>query len=476
MDKTYQLFREYLKRDWYVQGFSAVPLFLSTAAKSGTFMKRYLGFGYRHFLFSYYEGYGEMAYDPQDLKRIWRIVRRKLKTDPGYLRKVKAIYLKNLRHYQPFFKNLAPEKLAKLKDDELIKIFQQLTFAQVDGVGVSHIIDAIGVGIEEDFKNKLRAELPQASVSRFNEVFSTLITPSRISFVNQEERDLLAIKGGLKNIKALERHAAKYFWLHNSYAGPKYLTARDFQEKLKNLRQEKIKPLRTAALKLKYRFSPELKKMRDVIDYCAVWQDERKAVLFKNISNTGLVLGEISRRLHERPEYFYYLGLNEIERIKLLADLKKKVKILKERKRGCLVVIKGLTDKTISGSGYNKLLSGRHVLLEKQDFQNQELHGTVANTGTASGLVKIIRNINSLKDFQAGNILVASMTRPEYMSAIKKAAAIITDEGGITCHAAIIARELNIPTIIGTKIATQILHDGERVEVRANHGVIKILD
>ena len=67
------------------------------------------------------------------------------------------------------------------------------------------------------------------------------------------------------------------------------------------------------------------------------------------------------------------------------------------------------------------------------------------------------------------------MTRPEFVQAMKKAVAVVTDEGGITCHAAIVSRELNIPCIIGTKIATQVLNNGDLVEVNANHGIVKIL-
>jgi pyruvate,water dikinase len=67
------------------------------------------------------------------------------------------------------------------------------------------------------------------------------------------------------------------------------------------------------------------------------------------------------------------------------------------------------------------------------------------------------------------------MTQPEFLPAMKKAVAIITDEGGLTCHAAIVARELKRPCIIGTKNATKILRDGDYVEVDANNGIIKIL-
>ena len=80
-----------------------------------------------------------------------------------------------------------------------------------------------------------------------------------------------------------------------------------------------------------------------------------------------------------------------------------------------------------------------------------------------------------MKKINSNSILVARMTFPEYFPAMNKARAFITDEGGITCHAAIVAREMNKPCIIGTKIATKVLKDGDLVEVDADKGVVRIL-
>jgi phosphohistidine swiveling domain-containing protein/uncharacterized protein YdhG (YjbR/CyaY superfamily) len=91
------------------------------------------------------------------------------------------------------------------------------------------------------------------------------------------------------------------------------------------------------------------------------------------------------------------------------------------------------------------------------------------------GRVKIVENKDELSKILEGDILVAPMTTPEYAPIFKKVSAIITDEGGITSHAAIVSRELKIPCIVGTKIATKILKDGDLVEVDANKGVVKIL-
>ncbi|PIN87202.1 hypothetical protein COV19_00945 [Candidatus Woesearchaeota archaeon CG10_big_fil_rev_8_21_14_0_10_44_13] len=109
-----------------------------------------------------------------------------------------------------------------------------------------------------------------------------------------------------------------------------------------------------------------------------------------------------------------------------------------------------------------------------------EFKGIIANKGKAEGVVKLIkfddlRLIEKMaKTINERFILVAGMTNPIMVPLIKKAKAIVTDEGGITCHAAIISREFNIPCIIGTKISTQILKDGDLVEVDADNGIIRI--
>jgi pyruvate,water dikinase len=78
-----------------------------------------------------------------------------------------------------------------------------------------------------------------------------------------------------------------------------------------------------------------------------------------------------------------------------------------------------------------------------------------------------------MKYFNYGDILVTIMTSPDFVVVMKKAAAIITDEGGLTSHAAIISRELEKPCIVGTRSASRILKDGDLVEVDANLGVVR---
>lgn len=103
------------------------------------------------------------------------------------------------------------------------------------------------------------------------------------------------------------------------------------------------------------------------------------------------------------------------------------------------------------------------------------LTGTIACKGVATGRAKVIFELSELDRVQPGDVLVTPMTTPEMIPALKKASAIITDEGGITCHAAIVSRELHIPCLIGTRTATQRIHDGDLLEVDADHGRVNVL-
>ncbi len=103
------------------------------------------------------------------------------------------------------------------------------------------------------------------------------------------------------------------------------------------------------------------------------------------------------------------------------------------------------------------------------------LTGTAAYPGKILGTARIVFDPSSPGVFNAGDILITTMTRPEYVPLMKRAGAIVTDGGGLLSHAAIVARELKKPTVIGTERATTTFRTGERVLVDANGGLVKRL-
>lgn len=105
----------------------------------------------------------------------------------------------------------------------------------------------------------------------------------------------------------------------------------------------------------------------------------------------------------------------------------------------------------------------------------KEFDGISAYAGKISGQVAIINSGADVNFFPQGKILVANSTHPDYLPAMQKAIAFVTNEGGLLCHVAIISRELKKPCIVGTKIATKMLKDGDKIEVDANKGTVKII-
>lgn len=98
--------------------------------------------------------------------------------------------------------------------------------------------------------------------------------------------------------------------------------------------------------------------------------------------------------------------------------------------------------------------------------------GLGASPGIGSGRVRNIKDITEMDKVKEGDILVTVMTNPDMVPAMKKAAAVVTDEGGRTCHAAIVSRELGIPCIVGAKDASKVLTEGREVTVDATRGVV----
>ncbi|MFA5069693.1 MAG: PEP-utilizing enzyme [Patescibacteria group bacterium] len=142
---------------------------------------------------------------------------------------------------------------------------------------------------------------------------------------------------------------------------------------------------------------------------------------------------------------------------------------LRKRLKGCVFIKKDGAWNLYTG---NKFIYWQNKL---RKIDNRKIRGDIAYPGLATGKVIIHLSWSGTTAVKKGNILVTSMTNPQMTPFLKNAGAIITDEGGITCHAAIISRELKKPCLVGTKNATQILKNGDLVQVNAYKGVAQII-
>jgi len=479
MTDNYKCFENVFKKDWYVQGFNATPLFLNAAAYSGIAMKKILGYGYQSFFFHYHQGYGEMGYLQSDIKGIWKIVKKNIAVDPNYLKKIKEKQNHVAEKNKRVFKQIDKLNLKKIDNIELITFLHNTIKGLINSVGSAHIIEPIGIGIEKEFKRELLKAI--GPIKEFNHHYALLTTQTQSSFFAQEEQELKSsIKLPLSKRKiALKKHCSKYFWLRNSYAKPIYLTENDFIKRSKvldkrkkvNINIKKQKDNLISKLKLNLVNKNRIK----IIDFTSLWQDKRKADILIAVGYLGKIVHELARRLKIKPEILYYLGSQEALNIKSVKEIELMKTKLVKRKKNTFVLMQGNKEYISQPRDAQKILKLKQFLIKKQSQQNGAIHGSIANTGTAVGRAVVCKGIKSLINVRQGDVLVASMTRPEFMPALKKVVAIVTDEGGVTCHAAIMARELNIPAVIGTKYSTKVLKDGMIVEVKGSHGIVNII-
>ncbi|MBI4053873.1 MAG: hypothetical protein HY397_00925 [Candidatus Doudnabacteria bacterium] len=186
---------------------------------------------------------------------------------------------------------------------------------------------------------------------------------------------------------------------------------------------------------------------------------------------------EIAKRLRMSSYELEFLTTNE-----LTAALRgKKVdrQQLEKRKNFYVWEIKDGKESIHTGKVARSVLT---VLLdqEKNIQASNEIAGLAASPGKVRGIVKIIsplskKQYKDCEEMKQGQILVTGQTRPHLMVAVRKAAAIVTDEGGMSSHSALVSREFGIPCVVGTHNATKLLHDGDLVEVDAFAGKVNII-
>jgi len=324
-----------------------------------------------------------------------------------------------------------------------------------------------------------------------------LLGPDNLPLYMQEQKDFLTIvslaqkyKITSSNVKkALKEHAKRYFWLKNDYEKVYFLDSDYYTKKLVDVtyHKEKItliqKTLDTftknRALKQqkiqKYDLTLEEKDRLRFFSWISEFRDERKK--YNQISNYYIisVMEKIANEKNLDLELLKYTLPDEVTL--LLSDTAHILSTLQKRTKGGVMISLSATppQKNRPTIYSGSVVKEYHTLIENSIAKNKTVAGTCASFGKASGKAKIILNQEDFSKMNTGDILIAPMTRPEYVPIMKKASAIVTDEGGLTCHAAIIARELQIPCIIGTQTATKTIAHGDIIKVDANLGIVTII-
>lgn len=260
-----------------------------------------------------------------------------------------------------------------------------------------------------------------------------------------------------------ERFMGKFGWLQNSYAGVFALDKSWLKKHAKEVaksRRLKAKTEKIVRIESKYRILAEIAREG------VVFRDDKKKLLLVAAGLMDDWLRSQCRKYNLSFNDLRWFTLDEVRGLIKTRDFKNIGRYEKQGRRIGLLREKSYQD--ISKRDWQSIAKAHDQTISRV------IAGIAASRGIARGVARIILDPHvDGHRLKKGDILITSMTRPEFLPIMKKAAAYVTDEGGVTCHAAIVAREMHKPCIIGTKNGTKILIDGEMIEVDADTGTVK---
>jgi len=404
---------------------------------------------------------------------------------PQQTRRLRRRWLEDWKRFSSWCP-AATSHLHELDDEALARRYQTFMERFFDLWAPTLSVDLMGTYTERTLLQEFLEAVPLPK-SQAIEAYALLCQPSQQSFVAREHHALLRLtqeQGKPCFEESLKAHQEAFFWIENNYRHIKVLPTAYFRAKIHELQEEQLQELqeerrdipeleeeqarRCAALGLSAALQEKLLLTREL----TMWQDERREMQMRGNHFLNELLKEIAKRVRIDLEDLYFASYDEIRGL-LKDEIAVRQEVLKERARHLVQVVEQPEQETLfEGSDADEIIAAFDT-----EQHGEQLQGLVANNAgkkTFEGVVSVVNDVAE-DPFTAGHILVASMTRPEYVPLMKKAAAVITDEGGITSHAAIVSRELGLPCIIGTRHATKLLKNGSRVALDLTAGTITVV-
>ncbi len=378
--------------------------------------------------------------------------------------------------------------LSQKELEELIQRFLECAFAAHNFLLPMPIADKV-------LSSLLLNKLPSVSEEQKQQWLLTLTFPEKENSHITEERSFYNLVLSHKNKKEfsflLQKHlenfawiGARWYWWDKAWKEEDLLTRIQFfigqklntkkkLEHLEKVQQEQEIAARNLQKKLKIQEKTELFQLLEIareFSYLRTWRTD---IIYKAGYNTRNLVYEAAKRGNLPKEDITYLSYQEIQKLLKTKEQPLSRTEIEKRKESATKLTFNGTYTIFAG----KEIENKFKSILYNDLENpREIKGNTAYPGKVKGKAKIVLETNDLSHVKPGDILIAVMTFPHFIPAMEKAAAFVTDEGGILCHAAIISREMQKPCIIATKNATKILKNGDFVEVDADKRIVRKID
>ncbi len=417
----------------------------------------------------------------------------------SFLRNIKSFekyllfYEKSKERFTDVSRKINSTKLKKQYNHSLGKIYKnfEINHCQFMLVGQWIAFNLIEI-IPGFLRQKLLEE--KIKLEQINKIIPIVLFPSKDKAVSKMEEEIFKIaldfKRGLlsdnKRGEAVKLLVKKYGWIPAIIPEIPLWDEKFFQNRIKdatkdpNLEEaiQKIADSKKEKQKMKNNFNnilrqyPKLRELFLIAQKLTDLKDERDEARRFAYFLVRPLYYEIASRAKLKIDELVILSPTEIYNF-LQKEKLPTLEEINQRKKNFIVYV--LNKKFKIYSGKQAADFSKKYLISKEKIEKESFSGIIASPGKVKGIVKTVLDKKDLYRVREGEILVAITTHPDYLSVMKKAKAIITDEGGLTSHAAIVSREFKIPCIVGTKIATKVLKDGDLVEVDADKGVVKII-
>lgn len=374
----------------------------------------------------------------------------------------------SVRRTRIYCKSLLESNLAECSNERLLKVYH---------LHLRHYIESyvpLMMRPDDYLQNKLRLLTSDA-----DQLVEQVMPLARNTYYGNERRDFLRATVAVNPSQYLR----KYSWTYAPLGKGRQLNEEDFSRRsqmlslkeakknLADLQRKRNKSKRNAQLVLNNLHGEIKDLLKLIVGFIGMrtYTAENSDRYFFYFRHT--VLREICRRFKLEEREILAMTYGEVERI--FVGYRLNSQLLNKRERGSMTVFNSGEVATYYGSKCYDVLS--KLSPPSKAHTGQCVYGDIACRGEVTAPVKLVYNFEQVGSVQYGDIVVTSMTTPDITEALDKASGIITDEGGITCHAAIISREYGIPCLVGTQCATRLLHDGMIVKLNCLEGYFQIL-
>jgi len=328
-------------------------------------------------------------------------------------------------------------KMATTVPTDLQKTWQRLDEISRDIWVEAYKVEALD-NFAEEIENLLLSKLKNSDIEA--SILTGIIAPAVYMLNQHAAQDCKKVVS--KEI-SVEEYLRKYWFLGGTWAGGELIDKQMLEKSLQDLPAEIDFEKRKAAHALaEKRLEKAELNIIKVLRLLTLWREERKAQVQKYCLGYKKLVETIADKYKISHQIVEWSLREELDQL-----VQKQQKSLKRHEKSVFL----FSEKFENGA----FLAEEQIAEIFEEFagaeKTQEVKGTVACRGLVTGRVKVIVKKEEFAKFSKGDILVTTMTRPEFLSVMRLASAIVTDEGGLTCHAAILSRELGIPCIVGTK-------------------------